>query len=53
MMREKTFFQEDAMAGGDQFGRQWKIIQTLISSRQGKSAGLRPFSMGQHQDHPI
>jgi predicted DNA-binding transcriptional regulator YafY len=26
------------MARGDQLGRQWKIIQTLISSRQGKSA---------------
>ena len=26
------------MARGDQLGRQWKIIQTLISSGQGKSA---------------
>jgi len=26
------------MARGDQLGRQWKIIQTLISSRNGKSA---------------
>ncbi len=26
------------MARGDQLGRQWKIIQTLISSRKGKSA---------------
>ncbi|MDZ7697730.1 MAG: helix-turn-helix domain-containing protein [Deltaproteobacteria bacterium] len=26
------------MARGDQLGRQWKIIQTLISSSQGKSA---------------
>jgi predicted DNA-binding transcriptional regulator YafY len=26
------------MARGDQLGRQWKIIQTLISSRAGKSA---------------
>ena len=26
------------MARGDQLGRQWKIIQTLISSRMGKSA---------------
>ncbi|MDZ7700065.1 MAG: transcriptional regulator [Deltaproteobacteria bacterium] len=26
------------MARGDQLGRQWKIIQTLISARQGKSA---------------
>jgi predicted DNA-binding transcriptional regulator YafY len=26
------------MAGGDQLGRQWKIIQTLITSQQGKSA---------------
>jgi len=26
------------MARGDQLGRQWKIIQTLISSRRGKSA---------------
>jgi len=23
---------------GDQIGRQWRIIQTLISSRKGKSA---------------
>ena len=27
------------MARGDQLGRQWRIIQTLISSRFGKSAG--------------
>jgi len=27
------------MARGDQLGRQWRIIQTLISSRLGKSAG--------------
>jgi predicted DNA-binding transcriptional regulator YafY len=26
------------MARGDQLGRQWKIIQTLIYSRRGKSA---------------
>ena len=26
------------MARGDQLGRQWKIIQTLISSKIGKSA---------------
>lgn len=26
------------MARGDQLGRQWKIIQILISSRMGKSA---------------
>jgi predicted DNA-binding transcriptional regulator YafY len=26
------------MARGDQLARQWKIIQTLISSRMGKSA---------------
>ena len=26
------------MARGDQLGRQWKIIQTLVSARQGKSA---------------
>mgnify|MGYP001814232891 CR=1 FL=1 len=26
------------MARGDQLARQWKIIQTLISSRIGKSA---------------
>ena len=26
------------MARGDHSGRQWKIIQTLISSRKGKSA---------------
>lgn len=26
------------MARGDQVGRQWKIIQTLISSKTGKSA---------------
>lgn len=29
------------MGRGDQLGRQWRIIQTLISSRKGKSeAGL-------------
>jgi predicted DNA-binding transcriptional regulator YafY len=26
------------MARGDQLGRQWRIIQTLISSKMGKSA---------------
>ena len=26
------------MARGDQLGRQWRIIQTLISSRRGRSA---------------
>jgi predicted DNA-binding transcriptional regulator YafY len=26
------------MARGDQLARQWKIIQTLITSRRGKSA---------------
>ena len=26
------------MARGDQLARQWRIIQTLISSRKGKSA---------------
>ena len=26
------------MARGDQLGRQWKIIQTLVSARKGKSA---------------
>ncbi|MCF8129403.1 MAG: HTH domain-containing protein [Deltaproteobacteria bacterium] len=26
------------MARGEQLGRQWKIIQTLITSRRGKSA---------------
>jgi len=26
------------MARGDQLGRQWRIIQTLISSRRSKSA---------------
>ena len=26
------------MARGDQLGRQWRIIQTLVSSRMGKSA---------------
>ena len=26
------------MARGDQLGRQWKIIQTLISAKLGKSA---------------
>jgi hypothetical protein len=26
------------MARGDQLGRQWRIIQTLITSKQGKSA---------------
>ncbi len=28
------------MARGDQLGRQWKIIQTLVSARKGKSAAL-------------
>jgi len=32
------FFRRIEMARGDQSGRQWKIIQTLISSRKGKSA---------------
>ena len=27
------------MARGDQLARQWKIFQTLIASRMGKSAG--------------
>ena len=32
------FIWRTTMARGDQLGRQWRIIQTLISSRMGKSA---------------
>jgi len=31
-------FRKIAMARGDQLGRQWKIIQILVSSKRGKSA---------------
>jgi predicted DNA-binding transcriptional regulator YafY len=34
----RDHFRKVAMARGDQLGRQWRIIQTLISSRKGKSA---------------
>jgi predicted DNA-binding transcriptional regulator YafY len=34
----RDYFRRMAMARGDQLGRQWRIIQTLISSRRGKSA---------------
>jgi predicted DNA-binding transcriptional regulator YafY len=34
----RMFFRRIAMARGDQLGRQWKIIQTLITSKNGKSA---------------
>ena len=36
------------MARGDQLGRQWKIIQTLISSRKGKSAADLAQDLGCH-----
>jgi predicted DNA-binding transcriptional regulator YafY len=36
------------MARGDQLSRQWKIIQTLISSRQGKSAAEMARELGCH-----
>jgi predicted DNA-binding transcriptional regulator YafY len=38
-------FQEDCMARGDQIGRQWRIIQILISSRKGKSASDLAFEL--------
>jgi DeoR/GlpR family transcriptional regulator of sugar metabolism len=34
------------MAKGDQFGRQWRIIQTLISSRAGRSASELAQELG-------
>ena len=38
------------MARGDQLSRQWRIIQTLVSARQGKSAA----ELAQDLDcHPI
>jgi predicted DNA-binding transcriptional regulator YafY len=36
------------MARGDQLGRQWKIIQTLISSSRGKSAADLARDLGCH-----
>ncbi len=36
--RQHKGFRRITMARGDQLGRQWKIIQTLVSARQGKSA---------------
>jgi predicted DNA-binding transcriptional regulator YafY len=36
------------MARGDQLSRQWKIIQTLISSRMGKSAADLAEALGCH-----
>jgi predicted DNA-binding transcriptional regulator YafY len=36
------------MARGDQLGRQWRIIQTLIASRTGKSAADLAEEMGAH-----
>ena len=36
------------MARGDQLARQWKIIQTLLSSRQGKSATELAEALGCH-----
>jgi hypothetical protein len=36
------------MARGDQLSRQWKIIQTLISSRMGKSASDLAEDMACH-----
>ncbi len=37
-MCERNSFRRVTMAKGDQLGRQWKIIQTLIASKMGKSA---------------
>ena len=36
------------MARGDQLARQWKIIQTLLSSRRGKSASELAVTLGCH-----
>ena len=36
------------MARGDQLARQWKIIQTLLSTRQGKSAAEMARHLGCH-----
>ena len=36
------------MARGDQLGRQWKIIQTLLSSQSGKSAAELAEELGCH-----
>ncbi len=36
------------MARGDQLARQWKIIQTLLSSRRGKSASELAEALGCH-----
>ena len=36
------------MARGDQLGRQWKIIRTLIASKQGKSVQDLAFELGCH-----
>ena len=36
------------MARGDQLARQWKIIQTLLSSRRGKSATELAEALGCH-----
>jgi predicted DNA-binding transcriptional regulator YafY len=36
------------MARGDQLARQWRIIQTLLSSRQGKSASEMAKALGCH-----
>jgi len=33
--RARHLFRRLSMARGDQLGRQWKIIQTLVSARQG------------------
>jgi predicted DNA-binding transcriptional regulator YafY len=37
------------MARGDQLARQWKIIQSLISSRQGKSVPAMAEALGCHR----
>ena len=34
------------MARGDQLGRQWNIIQTLITSKKGKSAAELAQELG-------
>jgi predicted DNA-binding transcriptional regulator YafY len=39
---------DNHMARGDQLGRQWKIIQTLLSSQIGKSAAELAVELGCH-----
>jgi hypothetical protein len=42
----KSHSRRIAMAKGDRLSRQWKIIQTLISSRRGKSAADLDHDLG-------